>query len=1509
MALDITGNVIEDENLGLTNLATDNDDPANPDDNVTLTTFNNTISSSLADELTALGIYPDTSTGSGTTQAIGISGDTIVSTTDQNLKLTNSTGGALNGVDTGFKAIDGNEIFLYSDPSNPDIVLGRETNSTGTVAFALLLQPTSGGATIWVVQYEALTNTNPSAGEDANTLNLSNRVYVSGSSSSISSFNIGTKNPGQNYWLPFTSSSGTSAVIVTGLDASTSNPNTVNTSSGGDGSDSQSITPGGALRFDFVSSFTGGNTKDKTFLTDSSLNIATYIEGTGASFDISQVTPTNSLINLKIIAQNESAGTFNSTETSTSTNTVAIGEIQVFNGTTLIADSARTTGNNGVTFGGTTSAPNGIVNGVTAGEKIQFTSLNGAQFDQFVVENVMPPGNTPGFDILNVTETQTLTTNDHTEVGSHIIFEDSVPTASANTQTATVDEDALAGEATGETGFGGSATGNVSNLFNAGADTPLTYALSGSTSGLPVLTSGGVAVTYSVGTAGGIDTLTAKAGTTTVFTLALTEATGAYTFTLSAPIDQETPQNGSPEGTFSFDVSGLIHATDNDGSTATAAANALKLTIIDDQPTASANTQTATVDEDALAGEATGETGFGGSATGNVSNLFNAGADTPLTYALSGSTSGLPVLTSGGVAVTYSVGTAGGIDTLTAKAGTTTVFTLALTEATGAYTFTLSAPIDQETPQNGSPEGTFSFDVSGLIHATDNDGSTATAAANALKLTITDDQPTASANTQTATVDEDALAGEATGETGFGGSATGNVSNLFNAGADTPLTYALSGSTSGLPVLTSGGVAVTYSVGTAGGIDTLTAKAGTTTVFTLALTEATGAYTFTLSAPIDQETPQNGSPEGTFSFDVSGLIHATDNDGSTATAAANALKLTIIDDQPTASANTQTATVDEDALAGEATGETGFGGSATGNVSNLFNAGADTPLTYALSGSTSGLPVLTSGGVAVTYSVGTAGGIDTLTAKAGTTTVFTLALTEATGAYTFTLSAPIDQETPQNGSPEGTFSFDVSGLIHATDKDGSTATVAGNALKLTIIDDQPTFIANSSSSGNVDEDALSANKLPDATGTSTGSTGSVSSLFAAGADVPLSFALSTDTSKLPALKSGGTSITYLVQSSGDVDTLTASAGATTVFTLALTEATGDWTFTLSAPVDQAPGANDSSQTKLDFSSLILATDADASTATAPANAWAVTVIDDVPFNFNPEAVVSADNVKDAAGSTFTGKLVNTNAADGTVDPNSSLTIKEHAGGDGFGALTFTGTNDSKLTGTLDSGSPANLQAGGKDIYLWGFGTGTLTATTDSTGQGLGGVSGSPITADEVFTITLNPDTGTYTYNMLQAISNGSNFTFSDFADVPAGNYAWFSLPFNPTTKQPVNPGKSVVFTGLNPGVDTVNPSSIGVGTDKQAVAPGKAIRLDFVDNVHSITSATALKSLSTLGYLDHYEVNNAGFALSQVSPTGKTVDIRLDAYEVPGGRRSPPGRGHCPPMRAPRMRQSPRSRS
>ncbi|TGS10273.1 hypothetical protein EN852_026735 [Mesorhizobium sp. M2E.F.Ca.ET.209.01.1.1] len=1037
MSLSITGNVIEDENLGLTTLATDSDN-TDPDNNVLLSTFQTSIpkSSSLGTELTALNIYPDTTSGTGTAAAIGIADNAIVSSDLSNLVFGDSSGKPLSGVDTHFTAIDGAEIFLYSDPSNPDIVLGREgsggvANPNGKVAFALLLQPTSGGATVWVVQYEALTNTNPSVGEDANTLNLDQLVYVSGSSTTTSNFNFATKQPGQNYWLPFHDAVSGDTVLVTGLDKSTSSPDTVNTSTVGLGSDSQAITPGRALRFDFVSSYTGGGTKDSAFLTDGSLNSLAYVQGNQGSFDISQTNPTHSAVNVKIIAQNEptNATIFDTSETDTSANLVQITRI-VISGTQS-ADS--NTGNaSGVTFVKSGGLLTGEVDGLKTGDKITFYTGSNT-FDQFVVGNITNTtfgvaAKGTGFDILNASQTLVQTNTTSTEVGSHLIFEDSVPNASANTQTATVDEDALVGVDPGETNFSGSATGNVSNLFNPGTDTPLTYRLSVDTSSLPTdLKSGGTTVTYLV-----------------------TSAT---------------------------DLSGVT------------------------------------------------------------------------------------------------------TDTLTASANSTTVFTLSLVENganAGNYTFTLLASIDNETPQNGTPEGTFSIDVSKLVQATDADGNFAA--------------------------------------------------------------------------------------------------------------------------------------------------------GDTATAAANALKLKIIDDQPAATANTSSKTVQEDALS-------------TNSANNLDPAGA-------------------------------------------------------------------------------------------------TATASD----------------------------------------------SVASLFTAGADVPLSFTLSTDTSSLTSqnLKSGGTALFYSVSS--DHTTLTAAkgSGGPTVFTLTL-DTSGNWNFTLSAPIDHAPGASDSSNTTIDFSSILQASDYDGSGVSAAAKAWTVKVVDDVPENFTPSAITSADNFLDEAGQSPITK----DLTDDTTDPYPTLAIDQHAGADGFGALSFVGTNGVQLTGQLDGGSSTNLQAGGKDIYLFGFGTGTLTATTDSTGAGLpGGGGGSLNTADEVFTISLNHASDQYTFDLLQAIGNGSRTLFSDFADVPAGDYAWFSLPFNPTTKQPVTPGMSVVFTGKTAGTDTVNPSSIGTGTDAQSVKDGNAIRIDFVNDVHSINTTNDLKSISTLGYAGHYQVNDSGFTLAQVNGSGgpnATVDIRLDAYDITQG--------------------------
>ncbi|WP_412673998.1 hypothetical protein, partial [Legionella pneumophila] len=135
-------------------------------------------------------------------------------------------------------------------------------------------------------------------------------------------------------------------------------------------------------------------------------------------------------------------------------------------------------------------------------------------------------------------------------------------------------------------------------------------------------------------------------------------------------------------------------ATDKDGDSASATANiGLSFNFEDDGPVASTNKLTGVVDEDGLTGGIAGGVGdVAGqavAASGNVATLFQSGADAPLTYSLNASTSGLPALSSGGVALTYAVSG----NTLTASAGSTQVFTFTL-NANGNYSFTLLAKLD-----------------------------------------------------------------------------------------------------------------------------------------------------------------------------------------------------------------------------------------------------------------------------------------------------------------------------------------------------------------------------------------------------------------------------------------------------------------------------------------------------------------------------------------------------------------------------------------------------------------------------------------------------------------------------------------------------------------------------------------------------------------------------------------------------------------------------------------------
>ncbi|PXX64373.1 DUF5801 repeats-in-toxin domain-containing protein [Pseudomonas sp. LAMO17WK12:I9] len=1063
-------NVALDETTGLQNATATPAPAGDADDNDILLAA---LPSTFATRLTALGAGTATDAAlSGYTGAVGDTGSNAFTLNlapgaiNVDIGFTDSLGAPLDGLDSGLDTLDGIDILLYTDTDN-NILLGRAGGPDGAIVFAAYIEetgsPLSGGK-IWTVEYQPLQHPDASNPDDA--LNLLDKVFI-GASQDLT-FSLTNAPSGQNLFLMFTKANpmvvddggvlriSDPTIIATGKDPADQSTgvnintgDTINTSQGGGpttfGTNNQMIVEQEGIRFTFVTGarqdVTVPNLDQNEADVEANIDYTAVFNATTASFDVVQLQGGKTAV-VKISAFNtavESGADFiNGYANDTS---VAITNVQVIDKSTGLvienSDGSVNDANIAISFDGGVAT----VTGVKAGYQIEYTTS--ADHNRVLVENgaaVDARGdNHADFDIGAFTLRQASTAT--AEIGSKMIFEDDGPAAAGTAEAGTVDEDGLAngipggvGDVPGEST---TASGNVTGIFQSGVDVPLSYALSTDTSGLPALSSGGVALVYSV--VG--DTLTAKAGAVDVFTFSLS-ATGAYSFTLLQPLDHPA---GNDENDITINLGSLLQATDKDGDTVTAAAEKLVITVDDDTPTANGTAGAGTVDEDGLAngiaggvGDVPGELTTAG---GNVTGIFQSGADVPLTYALSSDTSGLPALSSGGVALVYSV--AG--DTLTAKAGAVDVFTFSL-NAAGDYSFTLLQPLDHPA---GNDENDITINLGTLLQATDKDGDTVTAAAEKLVITVDDDTPTATGTAAAGTVDEDGLANGIAGGVGdVAGEATtasGSVTGIFQSGADVPLSYSLSSDTSGLPALSSGGVALVYSV--AG--DTLTAKAGAVDVFTFSLSAA-GAYSFTLLQPLDHPA---GNDENDITLNLGTLLQATDKDGDTVTAAPEKLVITVDDDTPTANGSAAAGTVDEDGLANGIAGGVGdvAGESTTanGSVTGIFQSGADVPLTYALSSDTSGLPALSSGGVALTYSV--AG--DTLTAKAGAVNVFTFSL-NAVGAYAFTLLQPLDHAA---GNDENDLTLNLGSLLQATDKDGDTVTAAADKLVITVDDDTPTL--------------------------------------------------------------------------------------------------------------------------------------------------------------------------------------------------------------------------------------------------------------------------------------------------------------------------------------------------------------------------------------------------------------------------------------------------------------------
>jgi large repetitive protein len=967
-------------------------------------------------------------------------------------------------------------------------------------------------------------------------------------------------------------------------------------------------------------------------------------------------------------------------------------------------------------------------------------------------------------------------------------------------------------------------TGNFSGVFavasssygNDGAGTTVwNYGLSvlNATSGL---SSNGVAITLSV-TAGVVE---GRAGGALVFSIGVNTTTGVVTLTQFAEIDHsvEATTTAPFDDQFAVLANGLVRLTgtvtitDKDNDSVSEALNldlGGNIRFADHGPSISSigTAPTLTVDE----------TTFGTNASSSFAANFvtDFGADGPGTMVY-------------GLAVT--AGPSGLVDTVTGQvvnlvlnggvvegrtAGSNELVFTVTVNSSGVVTLDQSRAVIHSP--NSGPNQSTTLSAADLVRltatSTDGDGDTAVATINiGQNLVFLDDAPTANVAALTGTVDEDGLTNglaDGTGDVaGTATTATGFVTSLFNAGADAPLTYQLTGSTAGLPALTSGGVAITYAL--AGNV--LTASAGANTVFTLAVNTVTGQWDFALLRAVDHPSGLN---ENDIIINFGALVQATDKDGDPVTSTGS-LTITIDDDSPLVSNLLAAGSVSVDETNSVPGGFPVTSNSGTAIISATLAYGADGAATsgtpaYALSLTGSGATSLVTalGDFPITLVQVNATTLAGQYTNGGTQTAFTVTVNATTGVVTLTQNIALEHNTD---GPEGLAHNDVlslAGLVTAsvaiTDRDGDShsgnAQVGGN---ISFFDDGPSVTASAATNGalTVDETLLATNATANFAGLFTtlfGADGAAATNATA-----YSLGINAGSTGLVDVATGQAVLLSVV--SGVVQGRTATSGDL-VFTVSVS-ATGQVTLDQIRALAHTPNSGPNQPVSLAAANLITltatVTDSDGDTDSASANIGnAMTFLDDT-------GTLGA----------FVGVTV-VNAAN--IVGNGTFAYSQ--GADGHGSFSITGP---ALTGIIYN----TVQNANGAL---------LTATTDPDGAG----GNPPIT---VFTLQVNTN-GTYAFTLVTP-SAASTETIS-LLGLSAGGPS----PFVET------PGGRVEFTGSGNGV---NSSTQGFGIDNQFVGNGESFTIEF-HNPGQVGNQPALTNPDMVGSITLRNDNINGSLLIRVT--------------------------------------------
>ncbi|MGJ5176990.1 tandem-95 repeat protein [Bradyrhizobium oligotrophicum] len=849
-----------------------------------------------------------------------------------------------------------------------------------------------------------------------------------------------------------------------------------------------------------------------------------------------------------------------------------------------------------------------------------------------------------------------------------------------------------------------------------------------------------------------------------VFEVSLSDQNdGSYTFKLLGNLDHPA---GSGENVVNLTFS--YTATDGDGDTSS---NHFTVSVKDDVPVIGTSAGTT------LTENTTGVAGaevFQTQTAANVALNINWGADDGNSGAANRGVafdsaihsgdyvkttgSGSPTLTSNGTAVQFirvsdteiwGVANDNGGQLTTADR---VVFKITLSDSgTGSYTVQLLDNVDH----TGSGQ-TSALALKLGFTAVDADGDAAT---GNFTVTINDDNGRPSIGTPVAgTVDEDGLSGGNTAAApgdvaGANVAATGSLAISWGAddnnSGSVNRAVGFSGITNGQSassdagLLTVDGAQVKYWVvgntlyGYTGSNppNGNTAPAAANQVFKITLDDSgAGSYSFTLLKHVDHPAGQGENDvKLTFGFT------ATDADGDSTN---SSFAVTINDDSPVATATVLCAVVEESELpngsvktitgsyGGDLNGD-GNGNDSyfTGNLTSLVSFGADKLGTFTVEkiNLAPELLSLTSGGVALTYSIDTANNM--LVAKAGSVTIFEFQVDATTGQYSFRLKGALDHVGTGH---DDALTLDLSTAVTATDSDGDSVALHDQII-ITVNDDSPqsrdvATVTISEAAGNVSTGAVDLRNTYGADGDSSGPSVTfsgaspvrvydaahhqMSGLTSLG--FGLTYVLSADHTTLTAYRMSGGS--YIGQN-GQV---TGNAADAAVFVVTLSEGgTGSYNFTLLQPLDHpAPiGTSSAADQYLDLNFSFAVEDRDHDTfgnnftVRVDAAGTATTTRYDAPnspvfVNLSDSSqtvlgeTVGAHSVTDRAS--VTDKVVGTDRLGGVTEAHGSGGDDILVGSSGADAL-YGGAGNDVIRG--GAGDDRLFGGAGNDTFLYTVGDG------------------------------------------------------------------------------------------------------------------------------------------------------------------------------------------------------------